>query len=678
MPEEIINITIEDSNEAVNITVEETTEEINITIGENQPVKTSDLINDGENGVDPFITLQDLPPSGAVETVTGTLVDNTDPLNPVIDSQFTSDEVNAIQDANVPSATNVFATINDLPSAITIDANPTDGSTNAVSSNGVFDALALKYDEPAGLTSEYIRGDGTLNTFPTIPAAFTSPLTTKGDIFSYSTADARLGVGTDGQILSANSSAATGLSWLDNYADWTSVVKHTVKNNGSGVLNKGYAVYVTGSNGTNMLVGYASNATEATSSKTMGLLQSQLTTTGGTQTGFVITEGLLDGLNTSGATAGDPVWLGVNGALIYGLTNKPYAPAHLVFIGIVTKVSSGNGEIFVKVQNGFELKEIHDVDLVTTTPVNGHLLGYDGTLWVNKTIATWLGFTPEPAISSGTTGQYFRGDKTFQTLDKSAVGLSNVDNTSDANKPVSTAQATAIALKEDSANKSTSTGDSASSVKYPVWSAIVSYITGLGYLVASTAASTYQTLANLSTDLTASATKYPTVNAVNTGLALKQAILSYTPYKNIQTSQTAVTGTTVETIVFTATIPAGSFNSTDIIKVLFGANKTTATSTYTLRLRINTTNTITGASTIAIYSGTATAQVNVMMRNFNLNGGNLYGLAFFSSSLTDIIASGGGSGSTTLNPANIFYIFATVQLANSGDSIIGNMLSISN
>jgi hypothetical protein len=80
--------------------------------------------------------------------------------------------------------------------------------------------------------------------------------------------------------------------------------------------------------------------------------------------------------------------------LIYGLANKPYAPAHLVFIGIVTKVSAGNGEIFVKVQNGFELKEIHDVDIITTTPINGHVLGFDGTLWVNKTVAGWLGFTP--------------------------------------------------------------------------------------------------------------------------------------------------------------------------------------------------------------------------------------------------------------------------------------------
>lgn len=44
----------------------------------------------------------------------------------------------------------------------------------------------------------------------------------------------------------------------------------------------------------------------------------------------------------------------------------------------------------------------------------------------------------EPSITSGTTGQYWRGDKTFQTLDKTAVGLANVDNTSDANKPIST------------------------------------------------------------------------------------------------------------------------------------------------------------------------------------------------------------------------------------------------
>jgi len=52
----------------------------------------------------------------------------------------------------------------------------------------------------------------------------------------------------------------------------------------------------------------------------------------------------------------------------------------------------------------------------------------------------------QPLITAGTTSQYYRGDKTFQTLDKAAVGLGNVDNTSDINKPVSTAQQAAIDL----------------------------------------------------------------------------------------------------------------------------------------------------------------------------------------------------------------------------------------
>lgn len=66
----------------------------------------------------------------------------------------------------------------------------------------------------------------------------------------------------------------------------------------------------------------------------------------------------------------------------------------------------------------------------------------------------------EPTISSGTTAQYWRGDKSWQTLDKSAVGLSNVDNTSDANKPISTATQTALDGKQAVGNYITAlTGD---------------------------------------------------------------------------------------------------------------------------------------------------------------------------------------------------------------------------
>jgi hypothetical protein len=43
----------------------------------------------------------------------------------------------------------------------------------------------------------------------------------------------------------------------------------------------------------------------------------------------------------------------------------------------------------------------------------------------------------EPTIAAGTTGQYWRGDKSWQTLDKASVGLNLVDNTADSSKTIS-------------------------------------------------------------------------------------------------------------------------------------------------------------------------------------------------------------------------------------------------
>jgi len=41
-----------------------------------------------------------------------------------------------------------------------------------------------------------------------------SPLTTKGDLYTFDTADARLGVGANGTVLTADSAEATGLKWV--------------------------------------------------------------------------------------------------------------------------------------------------------------------------------------------------------------------------------------------------------------------------------------------------------------------------------------------------------------------------------------------------------------------------------------------------------------------------------
>ena len=82
----------------------------------------------------------------------------------------------------------------------------------------------------------------------------------------------------------------------------------------------------------------------------------------------------------------------------------------------------------------------------------------------------------EPKITAGTTSQYWRGDKSWQTLDKTAVGLSNVDNTSDADKPISDDTQDALDLKEDLSNKSTDVNLGTSDTLYPTQNAVKTYI----------------------------------------------------------------------------------------------------------------------------------------------------------------------------------------------------------
>lgn len=215
-------------------------------------------------------------------------------------------------------------------------------------------------------------------------------------------------------------------------------------------ITKGQAVYAFGGQGDRLTVKRAYNTSDATSAQTIGLVLS--TSIGVNQKGLIILQGLLDGLSilpTATWADGDPVYLGATAGTITNV--KPSAPNHLVYLGFVTTASNGSsGRLYVRPQNGYELQELHNVAL-SSPPNNNDGLFYESStsLWKNKSIPTVLGYTPEPAITAGTTAQYWRGDKSWQTLDKSAVGLDNVDNTSDANKPVSTATQTALNLKVD-------------------------------------------------------------------------------------------------------------------------------------------------------------------------------------------------------------------------------------
>lgn len=75
--------------------------------------------------------------------------------------------------------------------------------------------LQYTTNDPASST-DYLAGD---NTWKTIPGGGggSSPLTTKGDLFTHNaSADARLPVGLDTQVLLADSTTATGLKWGNN------------------------------------------------------------------------------------------------------------------------------------------------------------------------------------------------------------------------------------------------------------------------------------------------------------------------------------------------------------------------------------------------------------------------------------------------------------------------------
>lgn len=205
----------------------------------------------------------------------------------------------------------------------------------------------------------------------------------------------------------------------------TSIIKQEVKLSES--INKGQAVYISSANGTNIIVSKASNASEATSSKTLGLLE----TTGATNAIVnVITDGLLGTLDTSSATIGDPVWLGTSGNLIFGLSSKPVAPAHLVYIGVVSRVHATNGEILVKVQNGFEMNEIHDFsDVSYATPIDTDSLmikDVTNSLWKRLTFANFKTYLTALYASKSMGAYSFRVNNTNATADSTETNFRQI------------------------------------------------------------------------------------------------------------------------------------------------------------------------------------------------------------------------------------------------------------
>ena len=418
-----------------------------------------------------------------------------------------------------------------------------------------------------------------------------------------------------GQIAYVGNTGA--LAYNMNGSNVTSQIGQTmhalVHNADSVTINKGEAVYLFGASGNKASVKLANNTGDPTSAKTFGLAAENITSG---QNGFICVQGVLDGLNTGAYNSGDTLYLGATAG---SLTNvKPYAPNHLVYIGVVEKANNGNGQIYVRVQNGYELDELHDVDLITTPPVNKDLLTYvtgSPNLWKNQSLGTILG---------GTTSQYVRGDgslATFPTIPSgtvTSVGLTMPAAFSVANSPVTGAGTLTV----------TGAGTTAQ------------YVRGDGTLAA-----------------------FPTLPTI---------------YKT--TTDTAGYSGTTNTAVYTQLIPANTFAAGDIVRVTYRTRKTGTAGNQTLRLYANTTANLSGTPILLggfQNVGANTFLINQMQRhliiNTNTNNTEVFGAGTLPA--TDF---GLNNFPTTcaINWTVDQYIVFAIQNSNAGDTNFGSMYLI--
>lgn len=158
--------------------------------------------------------------------------------------------------------------------------------------------------------------------------------------------------------------------------------------NGTGsTITKGQVVYISGGQGQRPSVTLANASGDATSARTFGVAAENIAN--GTE-GIVVEYGIVQGINTSTYSVGQTLYLSSTTAGGFQ-TTKPVAPAHLVYVANVISVNASSGRIFVKVQNGYELDEIHDV--LISSPANGEALIYDSATSLWKNVAPSGGIT---------------------------------------------------------------------------------------------------------------------------------------------------------------------------------------------------------------------------------------------------------------------------------------------
>jgi hypothetical protein len=159
--------------------------------------------------------------------------------------------------------------------------------------------------------------------------------------------------------------------------------------NGTGsTITNGSVVAVSGAQGQRPRVSLADADSEALSAPTLGIATEDIAN--GAE-GFVTTFGFVRGINTSAFTAGAPIYLSQTAGQF--TATRPSAPAHTVALGWVIKVNASSGEVFVNINNGWELDELHNV--LITSAASGNTLIYDAVagVWKNANITAGTGIS---------------------------------------------------------------------------------------------------------------------------------------------------------------------------------------------------------------------------------------------------------------------------------------------
>lgn len=167
-----------------------------------------------------------------------------------------------------------------------------------------------------------------------------------------------------------------------------------VNKTGSDLLEANYqAVKISGAQGNRLKVALAQANNDANSAETLGIVTETILNN---QEGFVTTSGIVRGINTTGSlqseTWADGDMLYLSGTIAGQLTNiKPTAPIHTVIMGYVVRAHATQGQLYVKVDNGYELNELHDVAVGSYGTKDVLWRDTATNLWKNKDIFTLIG-----------------------------------------------------------------------------------------------------------------------------------------------------------------------------------------------------------------------------------------------------------------------------------------------